>query len=231
MKGSRALMRIGERNKAAGRSRLRGACVILLALCVGAGIAAGDAGAKKKKHKAPTVFAASVAPNAAIPDATPGAGPLETPVVSTITVGKKFKGKTVGDVNVTGISTTGNVDGAADDLNLSLSAPNGKTVVLDATSLGGQSIGPLTLDDDTTTSVCDDTTLSCGDPDATLLRPFAGTANLLGLRGGDTGPLSNFNGVPMKGTWIFRAWDSRNIGQTSTFNSWGLQITVERPVK
>jgi hypothetical protein len=224
-------MRTGERDQAAGRPhrRLRVAGALLLALCLAVGLTAGDAAAKKKKHKAPKVFAASVAPNAAIPDSTPN-NVLETPVVSTITVGKKFKGKTVGDVNVTGIQTTGSVDGAADDLNLSLSAPNGKTVVLDATSLGGQSIGPLTLDDDVTTSVCDDTIASCADPDATLLRPFAGTANLLGLRGGDTGPLSNFNGVPMKGTWTFRAWDSRNVGQTSTLNAWGVRITVERPV-
>ena len=222
-------MRTGERDQAEWRSRLRVACVILLALCVGAGIAAGDAGAKKKKKKPPSVFAASVAPNAAIPDEPPNG--LETPVVSTITVGKKFKGKTVGDINVTGIQTTGNVDGAADDLNLSLSAPNGKTVVLESQALGGQNIGPLTLDDDVTTSICDDTIHSCADPDATLLRPFAGTANLIGTQGGDTGPLSNFNGVPMKGTWTFRAWDNRNIGETSTLNSWGVQITVERPVK
>jgi subtilisin-like proprotein convertase family protein len=208
---------------------LRIAGVVLLALCLGVGLAAGDAAAKKKKHKAPKVFAASVAPNAAMPDHQNNA--LDIPVVSTITVGKKFKGKTVGDVNVTGIQTTGNMDGAADDINMSLSAPNGKTVVLFATSLGGQSIGPLTLDDDVITSICDDTIPSCADPDATLLRPFAGTANLLGLRGGDTGPLSNFNGVPMKGTWTFRAWDSRNTGETSTFNAWGVQITVERPVK
>ena len=73
-------------------------------------------------------------------------------------------------------------------------------------------------------------TLAVDDPDATLLRPFAGTANLIGMRNGDLGPLSIFNGVAMRGTWTFRAWDT-NGGNTSTLNNWGLQITAERPVK
>jgi hypothetical protein len=208
--------------------RLRIAGVLLLAVCVGGSFAAGDAVAKKKKkHKAAKVFTASASPNAAIPD-RPATG-QEIPVVSTITVGKKFKGRTVGDVNVTGIKTTGDSPNSASNLAMSLSAPNGKTVLLIATALGGQSIGPLTLDDDTTTSICDDTTPSCSDPDATLIRPFAGTANLIGLFGGDTGPLSALNGSPMKGVWTFRAWDN-NTGQTSVLNSWGLQITAEKPV-
>jgi hypothetical protein len=210
------------------RRRVRLASVILLAVCLGAGLAAGDATAKKKKkHKAATAFAASVAPNAAIPDEPPTPG-HEVPVSSTITVGKKFKGKTIGDVNVTGIRTTGDQPNSANDLSMSLSAPNGKTVFLEATALGGQSIGPLTLDDDTPTSICNSATPTCSDPDATLLRPFAGTANLLGLAGGDTGPLSVFNGSPIRGTWTFRIWDN-GTGDTSILNSWGLQITAERP--
>jgi hypothetical protein len=92
------------------------------------------------------------------------------------------------------------------------------------------SIGPLTLDDDTPTSICDDTTLTCEDPNATLLQPFAGTANLLNFRSGDSGPLSVFNGIPMRGTWTFRIWDNSTPGTTSVLNKWGLQITAARPV-
>jgi hypothetical protein len=210
------------------RRRLRLAAVAALSICVAAGFAAGDAGAKKKKKQTASVFAASVAPNAAIPDRPPSPG-QEIPVVSTITVGKKFKGKTVGDVNVTGIQTTGSAATAASDLSFSISSPNGKFVLLNATELTGQSIGPLTLDDDTPRSVCPSPTLSCPDPDSTLIEPFAGTANLFGLRQGDLAPLSNLNGVSMKGTWTFRAWDN-GVGNTSTLNGWGLQITAERPV-
>jgi hypothetical protein len=231
MVGSRFGEGNGQRLVTLGRNiRLTG--VVALALCVAFGIAVGDVAAKKtkKKHKTPTVFAASVSPNAAIPDEPPSPG-HEIPVVSTITVGKKFKGKTVGDVNVTGIQTTGSGANAAGNLSMSLSAPNGKTVFVEATALGGQNIGPLTFDDDTSTSICDSATPSCSDPNQTLIRPFVGTANLFGLATGDTGPLSNFNGSPMRGTWTFRIWDNLNNGLTSVLNSWGVLLTAERPIK
>lgn len=209
--------------------RLRLIGVLLLAICVGAGLAAGDAAAKKKKKKSPSVFAQSVTVNAAVPD-RPATG-QEVPVTSTITVPKKFKGKTVGDVNVTGIQTTGNNPNSAINLNFMLVAPNGRTVLLDDQALGGQSIGPLTLDDDTRVSVCDSTDVNnCPDPDQSLGRPFAGTANMAYLFSGDLSPLGLFNGVPMKGTWTFQIWDN-STGNTSTFNGWGLQITAQKPVK
>jgi proprotein convertase P-domain-containing protein len=204
--------------------------VLLLALCIGVGLAAGDAAAKKKKKKGPSVFNGSVTVNAPIPD-EPSSPARDIPVVSTLTVGKKFKGKRVGDVNVTGIQTTGDSSIAAADLNFSLTAPSGRTVLLDDTALGGQNIGPLTLDDDTRTSICNDTTIdSCEDPDATLIQPFVGTANMLGLFSGDISPLSMLNGTQMRGTWTFAIWDSAGA-DTSTFNHWGLKITALRPVK
>ena len=207
--------------------------MLLLAVCLGAGLAAGDAAAKKKK-KGPSVFNGSVTVNAPIPDEPPFPA-REIPVASTLTVGKKFKGKQVGDVNVTGIQTTGNSSIAAGDLNFSLTAPNGRTVLLDDVALGGQSIGPLTLDDDTRTSVCDATTIDAcpgnsADPDKSLLRPFAGTANMLGLFSGDISPLSILYGTPMRGTWTFTIWDSAQA-DTSTFNHWGLQITARKKPK
>jgi hypothetical protein len=212
------------------RSRLRLFALVLLALCLAVGLASGDAAAKKKKHKAPSAFAASLAPNAAIPD-QPLAPGHDIIVSSTITVGKKFKGKTVGDVNVTGIQTTGDSATSAQDLSFAIAAPNGKWVLLNGTSLGGQNIGPLTLDDDTQTSVCNSATPTCSDPDATLLRPFAGTANELGLSTGDAGPLSIINGSPMRGTWTFTIWDNNHNARASVLNGWGLQITAEKPAK
>jgi hypothetical protein len=209
------------------RRRLRLVGFAVLSICVAAGFVAGDAAAKKKKKQKASVFAAAVAPNAAIPD-RPATG-HEVPLVSTITVGKKFKGKTVGDVNVTGIQTTGSGANAASDLSFSLSSPDGQFVLLDATELTGQNVGPLTLDDDTSRSICPSPTPNCPDPDSTLTEPFAGTANLFGLRQGDLAPLSNFNGASMKGTWTFRIWDN-STGQTSILNAWGVQITAERPV-
>jgi hypothetical protein len=212
------------------RRRIRLVVTVLLAISVAASLTAGDAAAKKKKKHKATVFSASVIANTPIPD-EPALPDRDIPVVSTVTVGKKFKGKTVGDVNVTGIQTTGDQATSAGDLSMSLSAPSGRLVVLEATSLGGQSIGPLTFDDDTPTSICNSATLTCADPDSTLIRPFAGTANLLGLSQGDLAPLSVLNGVGMRGTWTFRIWDNSSNSRTSTLNSWGVQITPERPVK
>ena len=94
--------------------------------------------------------------------------------------------------------------------------------------MGGPSLGPLTLDDDTRTSICNNTVDNCADPDQTLLRPFAGTANLGWLFNG-LGPLSIMNGQRMRGTWTFSVFDGNN-GSTSTLNTWGLKIKAAKPV-
>jgi hypothetical protein len=200
--------------------------VLLLVLCLGAGLAAGDAAAKKKKHKTASVFAGSVSPNLAVPDRPAGNTP-ETMVTSAITVPKKFKGKVVGDLNITGLKTTGDAANSADSLDLMLVAPGGPAVLFDAGALNGQSIGPVTFDDDTATSFCADP--PCSDPDQTLMYPYAGTTNLAFTFGGDTGPLSVFNGTPMRGAWTLYAWDS-NTGGTNVVNTWGLQISAAKPV-
>jgi subtilisin-like proprotein convertase family protein len=210
------------------RRRLATLSILALALVTAFGMTLGGSAEAKKKKAGPTVFQASVSPNAAVPDDN-ASGP-STPITSTITVGKKFKGKTVGDVNVTGIQTTGNGAGAANDLGFRLTAPNGTNVLLINAGIGDVSIGPLTLDDDTPVSICNATTPPCNYPPQTLNQPFAGTANLLFLGSGGTGPLSAFDGSPMRGTWTITVWDEANVGQTSVFNSWGLKITAARPV-
>jgi hypothetical protein len=206
--------------------------VLVLAFgAVGAMSVGGVAGAKTKKKKATaTVFQASASPNAAIPDDV--AGGVSIPVNSTLTAGKKFKGKVVGDVNVTGIRTTGSGAGAANDLAFRLIAPNGRAVLLigENRSIGDVSIGPLTLDDDTTAMICDATTPPCSYATQTLNRPFAGTANLAFLGAAGTGPLSHLDGLPIKGTWTLQVWDFSSPGQTSVLNGWGLQVTAARPV-
>jgi subtilisin-like proprotein convertase family protein len=205
--------------------------VMALALCAVVGLTLGasaEAKKKHKKHKAVPVFAATAAPNAAIPDAPPS-GP-STPVRSTISVvGKAFKGKVVGDVNVTGLQATGDVTDAVNDLEFKLTAPNGRTIAVISNGIGDQFIGPLTIDDQSPVSICDSDTLICEDPSSTLIRPFAGTANELFLGNAGTGGLKAFKGVPMQGAWTMTVFDDDGI-QTSTWNTWGLQITAAKPV-
>jgi hypothetical protein len=201
--------------------------VLALALSATVGLTAGAVEAKKKKVK---TFSEQVSPNAAIPDDVVNAPSV--PVVSTIKVGKKYKKQKVGDVNVTGLSTTGSGAGAANDLFAELTGPAGRTVLLFA-DVGDQSLGPWTMDDDTKTSICESSTPPCENPNATLNRPFAGTSNLLHNNNdvstdGIAGPLSDFDGTRMRGTWTLTIWDEAGAGTTSTLNSWGLQI---KPLK
>jgi subtilisin-like proprotein convertase family protein len=198
--------------------------ILALALSVTVGITV-SAEAKKQK-KAKTTFNGSKVVNGAIPeDVAVGAS---IPLRSQITIGKSFKGKVVGDVNVT-VQTTGSAAGAAQDLNGKLTAPNGRTIIL-FEFVGDQSIGPWTMDDDTPVQICDQTTPpACEDPDSTLNRPFAGTSNL-NDDDDDVRPLSSFDGVGMKGVWTLTVFDD-DPTLTSTLNQWGLKVTAAKPVK
>jgi hypothetical protein len=205
------------------------AAALTLALVLALGTAS-SAGAKKKGHGKSSTFAQTLAVNLGVPDrpATGAATPLRTSIV----VGKKFKGKTVADVNVTGIQTTGSAAGAANDLNARLSAPNGRTVQLFRTK-GDQSLGPWTIDDDTAVSICDaPATTVCAAPNQSLNQPFAGTSNLAYNDGPAFTPLQALDGVAMKGAWTLTVFDSANgAGNgTSVLNQWGLQIRSARPV-
>ena len=209
--------------------RLAAFAVLCLALVAVAGLTAGVATGAKKKKKAASVFQQTATVNLAIPqDAATGPS---APVRPIITVPKAFKGKVVGDIDVTNIRTTGSGAGAADDLRFRLSAPNGRSVTLINNGIGDVSIGPLTLNDDTNVSICDNAVPPCVDERFTLNRPFAGTANLLFLGGQSTGGLSAFDGVGMRGAWTLTVWDAAaGPGTTSTLNTWGLKITPAKPV-
>ena len=213
------------------RQRLAIVGVLALALVTAIGMTFGASADAKKKKKGPSVYQATQSPNAAIPNNSASPAP-STPFVSTFTVGKKFKGKTVGDVNVTGITTTGSGPGAADDLGFRITAPSGRSVTLIKPGIGDQNIGPLTLDDNTPVAICDrDPSSPCQYFPQQLNRPFAGTANLEFLGTAGTGPLAAFDGLSMRGNWLLTVWDQFTTGTTSVLNSWGLKITAERPVK
>jgi hypothetical protein len=213
------------------RRRLAIAGTLALALVAVIGMTFGGSADAKKKKKGASVYRATQSPNAAVPN-NPTTSSPSTPFVSSFTVGKKFKGKTVGDVNVTGITTTGSGNGAANDLGFRVTGPTGRSVRLIGgnQTIGNVSIGPLTLDDDSPVSICDDD-VSCQYSPQTLIQPFNGTANLLFLGTGGSGPLSAFDGTQMRGNWFLSVWDQAGNATTSVLNSWGLQITAEKPVK
>ncbi len=186
------------------------------------------AAAKGKKGKQKKSVSVTRPVGQAVPQTTPGT--QSVPVISTIKINDKaFKGKTVGDLNVTGISTSGSAVSAANDLIGKLTGPNGRTTRL-FISKGDVSLGPWTLDDDTPVSACDDALASDCGPPFDLAGPFAGTTNLLFTGEAETGPLSVFNGSPINGTWTFTVADVSGPTTTSTFNSWGLKIAVAKPI-
>jgi subtilisin-like proprotein convertase family protein len=161
--------------------------------------------------------------NTPIPDAVPANGPNGL-LTSAIRVGgKQLKGKRIRDVNVT-VQTTG-LTGTVPtrDLVGYLTAPNGATTGL-FSRLGligtGFSIGPLTLDDESTLG------LGFGDRgDPTSLEdPWIGTArpDEPGLYVMDDGPVS--------GTWSLHVLDT-SAGGTSRFDSWRLVLVAGPPYK
>lgn len=215
------------------RAATAGALALALSLSSGLGLAE----AAKREGSTTKTFRATKTANATVPDAIPG-GARSTPLRSTIIVPKKaYWGKVVGDVNVTGVRTTGSVPGAADDLFVSLTAPSGRTIDI-FTRLGDQSLGPWTIDDDTATSVCPQPVANpCPDSTRTLHPPFAGTANSIWNFAGQfptNGAMASFNRVRMRGKWTLQVSDLSPSGDllsgTSVLDAWGLEIAPAKPV-
>jgi hypothetical protein len=190
-----------------------GLALVSLALTLSVGLAvSGTAAAKKKGGGKAAIVKGSVG---AIPNGPQETSPA-TPLRATAQVGKKFKGKRVGDVDVTislsGVSAPGRTCGSLCDLVVRLSAPNGATTALLSGGTGnggltGNTVTRLTVSDQTPTSTCgvasDGTPPPppCQTPYATLLPPYTGIAMPSG------GAMNLLNGSPMKGTWTLTAFD------------------------
>ena len=210
------------------RRRIAFVGVVALALCVTAGLSAGAVDAKKKKNKNPGGTVDITMPvNGQIPDATDTTNGL---LVSTINVpsARPFIGTEVRDVNVT-LQTTGNAADAANDMRALLTAPNGATSWL-FNGLSGQSIGPLTLVDESPVSLGG----TSPSPSPFLLTtPYAGTAQppCAAVHGGC--PLSVLDNGPATGTWTLRIFDVIPPPPvlTSVLNSWRLTLVAGSPYR
>lgn len=201
------------------RSRLALMGVLVLALSVTVGLASGSvADAKKKKKRGARVANVSNKTPRVIPDRPVGAGAVDGRLDTTLRVGKKFKGKAVGTLELT-FQTTGDVANAANDIEIDITAPNGYRLPGNwwDNSIGGQSIGPLTITPNSPVRTCNSATPPCSDPFSTLNRPFAGTV-------GDN-TFMWFRGLPMRGNWIVTAKDDSS-GKTSILNSVALKLTA-----
>jgi hypothetical protein len=214
-----------------------------LALSLTVGLCLCDSAAAKKKGGAKAAIVSGIP--GAIPNGpttfSPSFQPTTSPVAlrTTATVGNKFKKKTVGDVDatvsLTGVPRAGTSCGGVCDMRLRLTAPNGAQTALVVGGAGvgrvtGNLVSNLTLSDQTPTLTCggpfgapSPPPPPCGDPDATLLAPYTGTAQP-GFN------LNLLNGSPIKGTWTLTGFDfcgAPACGDqgTSTVTAWSLKIT------
>jgi hypothetical protein len=183
--------------------------------------AAPFAEAKRGKAGGKVDFTETV--GAAIPDGSPGLsnGP-DGVLVSTITVGRKFKGRRIRDVNVT-VHTTGSpaTDYPLDffDLRFLLIAPNGAGTLLFEWISGG-TIGPLTIDDESTMTLGGQ---FASDP-FQLVDPFVGTAR--------AGTLATMDNGPANGVWRLVAIDQfANPPATSVLEFWRLRVLTGKPYR
>jgi subtilisin-like proprotein convertase family protein len=201
-------------------SRFRRTGFGLLALGISMTVAfgtAGTAGAKKGK-KSPTADV-TVQLNQVVPTASNGPPPQQNGrLISTTTLGKKFKGKLIDDVNARITASGDDVGGLA----VRLTAPNGDTVCLLGCSFGlfGKQIGPLTLDDETPVILSGQDPQNFQDPDQ-LFSPYAGTAN-------PEGTLSDLDNGPAKGSWTLRAGNA-DPSNPVTISQWGIHVATHRP--
>ena len=194
--------------------------VALLALLV----AAPPATAAKKKSKGGGTINITNAVNTPIPDRGAAIGSPPGTASSSIQVGKAFKGKRIRDLNV-GFQTTGSAAGAAADLLVELIAPGGTSSNLFITGTPTQSLGPLTLDDES------NVLLVGSSPPCVVPPPW--TCTPVGTMRGQfpfARSLARFNGGPAMGTWTLRLYDTQTM-RTSVLNSWTLQATTGKPYK
>jgi hypothetical protein len=206
---------MGEHRK----SRLAVA-LIAVGLCISAASLPSGAAAKKNGKKDKSTANVTVNVNGIINTAP--SNNQSGILTSTATLGKKFKGRIISDVNVT---LQGSANGAGSSINAlrgRLTAPNGDTVDLFSDFLSGQVLGPLTLDDETPVILAGGVTPS-PDPDA-LNAPYAGTAEPTGL-------LSAMDFGPARGTWTLRIRNQdTNPLHLHTLAQWSLRVKTGPPL-
>ena len=149
---------------------------------------------------------------------------------STIGVkGKRFNGTRIRDVNLT-FTVTGSGPNASAQFYATLSSPNGTTISLWPSLSGvsplGNSIGPLTLDDESRVTL-----VSVARDPTTLPAPWQGTAqpDCALLRQGCA--LSAMDNGPVTGTWLLRAFDIGTSALTNTLDSWRIVVVAGRPFR
>lgn len=199
---------------------------VAAALAAGLGLAGPAVGAKKGGG----VLDNTTVVNAPIPDRPSGGTTIFGRLDSTTTVGRRFKGRVVRDVNVT-VQTTGTSGNEpASQVIANLTAPNGAITRL----FGGllpplapptfssfvafPSLGPLTLDDESRFNIG----VFAPRSPVELYAPYAGGARPTGK------PLAVMDGGPVRGTWTLTVLDAVN-GQTSNLASWRLNVIAGRP--
>jgi subtilisin-like proprotein convertase family protein len=213
---------MGETMKLGIRSRLPLLGVLALALCVFVGLTAGTAEAKKKKKKAANVNITKQV-NQVIPPAPSPPPDTNGVLQSTITVGKKFKGREVRDVDVTETYNASGTGSFVDDIRTYLTAPNGATSEL-TSNLFGTSVGPLTLNDESRLYLSSQNPANNADTDA-LYAPYVGTAQPWYI------PLNVMDGSPVKGNWTLWALNfDNNANHVHTFVSWTLKVATRAPL-
>jgi hypothetical protein len=206
-----------------GNPRRRGRQLVIgvLAVCLAFGSLAGVAEAKKKKKKSSTITVTK-AVNQVVPPAVTGPPYRTGLLLSTIPVGKAFKGKEIGDVNVTiGWSATG-AGSDWDDIQVALSAPNGATSYLNSGNLfqppGAVTLGPLTLDDETPF-------FTSGNDAADDQETYALYAPYAGRSQPNYPPLAVMDGGPARGTWTLSILNYEDVAtEVHTFGSWTLEV-------
>jgi hypothetical protein len=197
------------------------ACLAVLGGVMFGGVAA----AKKKKSKA-AVLTRTL--NAPIPDraaSSPGINPPWGKLAVPLEVSKKFKGKTVGSLQLS-YQTTGATPIAASDISVRLTAPAGRTYNVESNGFSGQSIGPVTFIPNSPVETCHGSSMPppppCSDPNSNLNPPYQGVAGEPNL--------TLFEGLKMRGTWTVTFFDTGHI-DTSTLNTVSLTITPQKPAK
>jgi hypothetical protein len=203
--------------------------VLTVVLSVTVGLASGSvADAKKKKKKAAGKVTVSKTTPTAIPPKA-NANATDTMVTIPLTVGKKAKGKVVGWDSLTVTSTFSAPDTATlSDLYAEITAPNGRTVFIQnpetSSFANNTTSGPLTETPDSPFQTCfPNGTHTCpggsGEfPEATVGPPFAGTVG--------NPDLTQFGGVPAKGTWSVKAF-SQSIAQSGSLDSISITMTLK----